>query len=138
MHKPLIKKSLPRKSTSLEISPPYPSITTPSIIDNTSPLPHYSLYNNPPNNFSLRRSQLPSLYSPPYLHNSIPPEGTNIENSSNNSPVHNIWQSTRIYPPTPPSMKFNGIPSTSVNCLFTPPESPAKILSSCRFSPESF
>ena len=36
-------------------------------------------------------------------------------------------------PPTPPPMKFNDIPLTSVNSIFNQPESPVKIYSSGRF-----
>ena len=108
MHRSPIKKSSLEKSSSLNISPPYPY----SLTDNTStPPPNYNLHINPPNHFSPRHSQLPSLSSPD-LHNSIPPGATNIDNSSNQSLVHNVWQSTKIYPPTPPPMKFKHIPLT--------------------------
>ena len=42
-----------------------------------------------------------------------------------------------FYPPTPPPMKINDIPLTSVNSIFNqPPASPVTIYPSCRFLPE--
>ena len=131
MHRSPNKKTTLKKSSSLIISLPYPPNTTPPLTDNTSLLPPNSnSHSNPPNNFSARHSQLPSLSSPSYSLNSIPPDDTNIDNSSNNSTVHIVWQSTKTYPPTPPPMKYIGIPLLSVNCIITPPKSPAKVYSS--------
>ena len=70
--------------------------------------------------------QVPPLSSPPYFHNSSLPDDTNCDSSSNDSPIHNVWQSTQLYPPTPPPIKTKDIPLTSVNIIFDQPESPAK------------
>ena len=43
-----------------------------------------------------------------------------------------------MYPPTPPPIKTNDIPLTSVNNIFDPPDSPVKVYSSCRFPPEYY
>ena len=77
-----------------------------------------------------------SLSSPLNLHISPPPDDTNCDNSSTDFPIHNLWQSTKTYPPTPPPIKTNDIPLTSVNNFFDPPDSPVKVYSSCRFPPE--
>ena len=139
MRKSPIKKSSIKKSCSVNISPLYPSIITPPLADSTSPLPpNYNIHTNPSNNFSPRLCRLPSLIFPSYLHNSIPLEDTSIDNSSKSSFVHNVWQSTKIYPPTPPPMKLKDFPLTSVTRIITPPESRAKIYSSLLFPPESF
>ena len=105
--------------------------------DNSSPPPpNYNSHLPPHNNLSPRHSQLSPLTSPPYLHNSPLPDDTNCDNSSNDSPIHNVRQSTKNYPPTPPPIKNNDIPLTSVNNIFDPLDSPVKVYSSCRFPPE--
>ena len=53
-------------------------------------------------------------------------------------PYITIGQSTKIDPPTPPPIKTNDIPLTSVNNIFDPPDSPVKVYFSCRFPPELF
>ena len=118
------------KSSSHEIPLPYPPFITSPLTDNISPpRSKFNLHNNPPNNFSPRHFKLPSLSFSSFLLIYIPPEETNIDNFSKTSDVHNVWQSTKIYPPTPPLMKVKGIPLTSVNCMFTPLECHAKIYS---------
>ena len=57
-------------------------------------------------------------------------------NSFNTAPIHNVRQSTKIYPPTPPPKKINDIPLTSVNSIFNQREGPAKTYSSYHFPPE--
>ena len=104
--------------------------------DYSPPPPNYNSHLPPHNILSPRHSQLSPLSSPPYFHNSPLPDDTNCDNSSNDSPIHNIWQSTKIYPPTPPPIKTNDIPLPSVNIIFDPPDSPVKVYSSCRFPPE--
>ena len=104
--------------------------------DSSPPPPNYNSHLPPHNNLSPRPPQISSLPSPLYLHNSPPPDDTNYDNSSNDSPIHNLWQSTRIYPPTPPPIKTNDIPLTSVNDIFDPSDSPVKVYSSCRFPPD--
>ena len=125
------------KPPSTSISPSYPIIITHPVIENSSYLPpNYNLHNNPHNNLPPRHSQLPSLSSFPYFHNSPLPDDNKFDNCSNDSPIHNVWQSTKLYPPNPPPFKTNDIPLTSVNSLFDQPESPVKTYSSCRFPPE--
>ena len=104
--------------------------------DHSLPPPNYNSHLPPHNNLSPRPPQIPSLSSPLYLHNSPPPDDTNCDNSSNDSPIHNLWQSTKIYPPTPPPIKTNDIPLTSVNNIFDPSDSPVKVYSSCHSPPE--
>ena len=111
--------------------------TQSSNVETSSPSP--PIYNShllPHNNLSPQPPQLSSLSSPLYLHNSLTLDETNCDNSSTDSPIHNPWQSTKIYPPTPPPIKTNDIPLTSVNNIFNPPDSPVKVYSSCRFPPE--
>ena len=82
------------------ISPPYPNINTPPVLESCSPPPPISnLHTNPHNYLSLRHSQLPPLSSPPSFHNSALSDDTNCDNSSNDSPIHNAWQSKKIHPP---------------------------------------
>ena len=119
----------------------YPiSNTHPVLEDCSSPPPIFNLHINPHNNFlatpdSPRHPQSP-LSSPPYFHISPLPDDTNCDNSSNDSPTHNVLQSTKIYPYTPPPIKTNDIPLTSVNSIFDQSESPGKTYSSCCFPPE--
>ena len=111
--------------------------TNPPNTENCSPPPpNYNSHLSSHNNLSLPHSQLPSLSSPPHFHNSPLPDDTNCDNSSTDSPIYNPWQSTKIYPPTPPPIKTDDIPLTSVNNIFDPPDSPVKVYSSCRFPPE--
>ena len=103
----------------------------------SSPLPpNYNSHLPPHNNLSPRPPQISSLSSPLFLHNSPPPDDTNCDNSSNDSPIHNLWQPTKLYPPTPPPNKTNDIPLISDNNIFDPSDSPVKVYSSCRFPPE--
>ena len=95
------------------------------------------MYNNPPNNFSPRHSQIPSLFSH-YLHNPTFPEDTIFVNSTNNSPIHNVWQSTKKYSLTTSHIKFHDIPLTSINILFIQPERPVKTYSYCCFPLNKF
>ena len=136
--KNLMHKSSPTKPLSTSnISPSYPISNTPPVLENCSPPPpNYNLHINPHNNLSPRHPQSPSLSSPPYFHSSLLPEDTSCDNSSNEFPKHNVWQSNKIYPPTPPPIKTNDIPLTSVNSIFDQPENPIKTYSSCRFPPE--
>ena len=106
--------------------------------DSSPPPPNYNSHLLSHNNLSPRPPQISSLSSPLYLHNSPSPDDTNCDNSSTDSPIYNLWQSTKIYPPTPPPIKTNDIPLTSVNNIFDPPDSPVKVYSSCRFPPEQF
>ena len=87
-----------------------------------------NLHNIPPIILSPRHSQLPSLSSPPYIHNFISPEDTIFDNSSTDSPKHNDWQPTKIHAPTPPPMNFSDIPITSVNSIFNQPYIPLKFI----------
>ena len=136
-NKNLMHRSPPTKPFSSSISQSHPSSNTPPVNENCSPPPpNYNLHFTPHNNLSPRHSQSPPLSSPPHFHNSPLPDDTNCDNSSNDSPIHNIWQSTKIYPPTPSPIKTNDIPLTSVNSIFDQPESPVKTYSSCRFPPE--
>ena len=144
--------NLKNKSPMLRSSPPSSPIKPPSssilhsnpndhtqsfnVETSSPPPPNYNSHLLPHNNLSPRPPQLSSLSSPLYLHNSLPPDDTNCDNSSTDSPIHNPWQSTKIYPPTPPPIKTNDIPLTSVNNIFDPPDSPVKVYSSCRFPPE--
>ena len=130
-------RSPPTTPLSHSISQSYPISNTPPVNENCSPPPpNYNSHIIPHNNLSPRHSQSPPLSSPPYFHNSPLPDDTNCGNSSNDSPIHNIWQSTKIYPPTQPPIKTNDIPLTSVNSIFDQSESPVKTYSSCRFPPE--
>ena len=137
---PNLKNKNPMQRSSPHSSPIKPlssSVTHPSTTEDYSPPPpNYNSHLPPHNNLSPRHSQLSPLSSPPYFHISPLPDDTNCDNSSNDSPIHNIWQSTKIYPPTPPPIKTNDIPLTSVNNIFDPPDSPVKVYSSCRFPPE--
>ena len=117
------------------ISPTYPLITTPQSPDSNSPPPNFNLHSTPPNLLSSRHSQLPSLSSPSLIHGPNSPEDTAFD-TSNKIPIHKVWQSTKIYPPTPPLMNFDGITLISVNSVFNQPDRPSKIYSSCRFPPE--
>ena len=144
--------NLKNKSPMLRSSPPSSPIKPPSssilhsnpndhtqsfnVETSSPPPPNYNSHLLPHNNLSPRPPQLSSLSSPLYLHNSLPPDDTNCDNSSTDSPIHNPWQSTKIYPPTPPPIKTNDIPLTSVNNIFDPPDSSVKVYSSCRFPPE--
>ena len=47
-----------------------------------------------------------------------------------------VWQSTKVYPPTPQPMKINSIPLATVNSISNQPDKVVKIHSSCRFPPE--
>ena len=119
------------------ISPPYPPITTPPLSENTSfHPPNYNLHSIFHTFLSPRLSQLHQLTSL-CLHKSISSNDTIFDNSSDNSPVHKVWQSTKICPPTPPAMKFLHILITSVNSIFNQPEIPLTVYSSCRIPPES-
>ena len=129
-------RSSPTKPLSSSISQSYPISNTPPVNENcSSPPPNYNSHIIPHNNFSPRHSQSPSLSSPPYFHNFPIPDDNDCDNSSNDSPIHKIWQSTKIYPPTPPTIKTNDIPLTSVNSIFGQSESTVKTYS-CRFPPE--
>ena len=95
------------------------------IKENCSPSPpNYNSHITPHNNLSPRHSQSPPLSYPPNFLNYHLPDDTNCDNSS------------KIYPPTPPPIKTNDIPLTSVNSIFEQSESPVKTCSSCRFPPE--
>ena len=74
------------------------------------------MHTNPLNNLSPRHSQLPPMT--PRLYNFTTLEDAIFDTSSHNSPVHNVWQSTKTYLTTPPPMEFNDIPLTSVDSLF--------------------
>ena len=126
----------PNSSPSKPISSPIPHSTPTNTEDHSLPPPHYNSHLSSHNNLSPRPPQIPSLPSSLYLHNSPPPDDTNCDNSSNDSPIHNLWQSTKLYPPTLPPIKTNDIPLTSVNNIFDPSDSPVKVYSSCRFPPE--
>ena len=134
-NKNLMRSSSLRKSFSTpNISPSYPITITPPVIENPSPPPpDFNLLITPNKNISPCHSQ---LSSPPCFHNSPLLDDTNFSNSSNDSPIHNIWQSNKLHPPTPPPIKTNDIPLTSVSTIFDQPESPVKTYSSCRFPPE--
>ena len=54
--------------------------------DYSPPPPNYNSHLPPHNNLSPRPPQISSLSSPLYLHNSPPPDDTNCDNSSNDSP----------------------------------------------------
>ena len=108
----------PTFSPSKPISSPIPHSTPPNTEDHLLPPPHYNSHLSSHNNLSPRPPQIPSLTSSLYLHNSPPPDDTHCDNSSNDSPIHNLWQSTNFYPPTPPPIKTNDIPLTSVNNIF--------------------
>ena len=85
------------KKTITNLSAPYRFITTLQSTENSSPPPpNYNLINNSPNNHAPRHSQLPSLSSPPHTHNSISPEDTKFDNSSNIFPINKVCQSTKI------------------------------------------
>ena len=66
--------------------------------DYSPPSPNYNSHLPPHNNLSTRPPQISPLSSPLTLHNSPLPDDTNCDNSSNGSPIHNLWQSTKIYP----------------------------------------
>ena len=114
------------------LSPPYPFVTTSQSTEKYSPRLLIIFYEiSLPKIIHLvtiprYHSQIPSLSSPPYIQISISPEDTNFDISLNYSPIHNLWQSTEIYPTTPPPVKFNDIPLTSVNCILNQPDSPVK------------
>ena len=132
-----MQRSSPTKCLSSSVSQSYLISNTPPVKENCSPPPpNYSSHIIPPNNLSPRHSQSHPLSSPPYFQTSSLPDDTNCDNSSNGSHIHNIWQSTKFYHPTPPSIKTNDIPLTSVNSIFDQSESPVKSYSSCRFLPE--
>ena len=136
-NKNLMHRSLPTKPLSSSISQSYPISKSPPVNENCSPPPlNDNSHITPHNNLSLRHSQSPPSSSPPYFHNSPLPDDTNCDNSSNDSPIHNIWQSTEIYPPTPPPIKTNDMPLTSVNSIFDQSESSVKTYFSSRFLPE--
>ena len=141
-NKNLMQRSLPNSSpikplsSSVFHATPINPTQPPNTDDYSPPPPNYNSHLSPHNNLSLQHSQLPPLSSPPYFHNSPLPDDTNCDNSSTDSPIHNLWQSTKIYPPTPPPIKTNDPPLTSVNNIFDPPDSPVKNYSSCRFPPE--
>ena len=126
----------PNSSPSKPLSSPLPHSPPPNTEDHLLPPPHYNSHLSSHNNLSPRPPQIPSLTSSLYLHNSPPPDDTNCDNSSKDSPIQNLWQSTKLYPPTPPPIKTNDIPLTSVNNIFDPSDSPVKVYSSCRFPPE--
>ena len=95
----------------------------PPVNENCSPPPpNYNSYITPHNILSPRYSQPPPLSSPPYFHNSPLPDDTNWDNSSNDSPIHKIWQSTKSYPPTPPPNKTNDILLETNSSYRFPPE----------------
>ena len=62
----------------------------PNTEDYSPPPPNYNSHLSPHNNLSLQHSQLPPLSSPPYFHNSPLPDDTNCDNSSTDSPIHNL------------------------------------------------
>ena len=97
--KNILNRSSPAKRlSSSNISPPYPINNTPPVLESCSPPPpNYNFYTNTHNNLSPRQSQLPSLSSPLNFHNSPLSDDTNCDNSSNDSPILNAWQSTKIY-----------------------------------------
>ena len=93
-----LKTKIPCKDhhKNLPFSPHVPFISTPQLFENnSSPPPNHNLHNNRPNNLSPRLFPLPPLSSPPYLH-SCSCEDTIFDNPSNNSPIHNVWQSTKF------------------------------------------
>ena len=131
IYQPNIKSKPTKPLSTPNISPSYPIINTTPVIENSSsPPPNYNLHINPQVNLSSRHSQLPPLSSPPYFHISPLPVDTDFNNSSNDSLIHNEWQSTKLHPPTPLPIKTNDIPLTSVNSMFDQPESPVK---TCNF-----
>ena len=74
-----MQRSSPKKNPFLHLTFYYHSSAT----DNNSlPHPNYDSLNNPPNNLSPCHSQLPSMSSPPYLHNSPSLDDTNFDYSS--------------------------------------------------------
>ena len=123
-------------SSSVFLSTPTDHAQSSNTEDYSPPPPNYNSHLPLHNNLSPRPPQISSLSSPLYLHNSPPPDDTNCDNSSSGSPIHNLLQSTEIYPPTPPPIKTNDIPLTSVNNIFDPSDSPVKVYSSCRFPPD--
>ena len=125
-----------KKSPISNISPPYPLVTTPKLTDNTSTPPHHLVILYIIILVILFHSQLPSLSSPPFMHNSNSPEDTNFENSSNIFLIHSKCQSTKIYPATLFHMNFDDIPIPSVDSLSNQPDSPVKTFASFRFPPE--
>ena len=128
-------RSFPTKPLSSSISQSYPFSNTPPVNENCSPPPpNYNSHITPHYNLSPRHSQSPPLSSPPYFHNLLP-DDTNCDVSCNDSPKHNIWQSTKIYPPTPPPIKTNDFPLTFVKSIFDQSESPVITYSSCHFPP---
>ena len=91
-NKNIMQRSPPTKpSSNFKILPPYPIFTTPQLAERCSlPLPNYSLHTNPRNIFRPHHSHFSSLSSPPYFHNSPSAEDTVFDNSSNDSPIHNV------------------------------------------------
>ena len=89
------KTSMPRSSPNSSPIKPFLllfSILLPPIIHNPlTPKILHPLLLLSHNNFSPRPPQISSLSSPLYLHNSPPPDDTNCDNSSTDSPVHNLW-----------------------------------------------
>ena len=78
------------------------------------PPSNYNLRNTPLNKLSPRQSQKTALFSPPSSH-LFSYDDTNFDITSYNSPIHNVSQSTKIYPLIPLPIKFNDIPLTSVS-----------------------
>ena len=137
-NKNIMHSSSPTKlfSTS-SVSLSFTIIITPPVMKKSSPLPpNYNLQIIPHNNLSSHHSQLPPLSSPPYFHTSPLPDDTNFDNFSNDSPIHNVWQSTKLHHPNPPPIRTNDNKLTSVICVFDQSESPVKAYSSCLFPPE--
>ena len=127
-----LKNKSPMPRSSPPSSNPNDHTQSSNVETSSAPPPNYNSHNN----FSPQPPQLSSLSSPLYLHNSLTHDDTNCDNSFTDPPIHNPWQSIKCYPPTPPPIKTNDIPLTSVNNIFNPPESPVKVYSSCRFPPE--
>ena len=88
----IIHRSSPTKPLSTpHICPAYPISNTPPELENCSPPPpNYNLPVNPHNKFFPRHSQSPPSSSLPYFHNYLFADDANCDNSSNDSPIHNV------------------------------------------------
>ena len=86
-----MQRSSRTKPLSSSFSQPYPISNTPPVHENCSPPPpNYNLHITAHNNLSPCHTQSPPLSSPPYFHNYPLPDDTNCDNSSNDSPKHNV------------------------------------------------
>ena len=102
----------PNSSPSKPISSPIPHSTPTNHAqysnteDHSLPPANYFSHLSSHNNLSPRPPQIPSLPSHLYLLNSPPPDDTNCDNSSNDSPIHNLWQFTKLNPPLRRQLKL--------------------------------